>query len=95
MCRHVDWSDMFYITFKLINHHFFYQVLGNGELTTKLTVKAGAFSESAKAKLAAAGSTMVDVPGRKKWLSASVQARKARADDYFAKKRASDSWVEK
>ena len=31
------------------------KVLGNGELTKKLTVKAAAFSESAKAKIEAAG----------------------------------------
>ena len=31
------------------------KVLGNGELTKKLTVKANAFSESAKAKIEAAG----------------------------------------
>ncbi|MBQ6698093.1 MAG: 50S ribosomal protein L15, partial [Oscillospiraceae bacterium] len=31
------------------------RVLGNGELTKKLTVKANAFSESAKAKIEAAG----------------------------------------
>ena len=31
------------------------KVLGNGELTKKLTVKASAFSESAKAKIEAAG----------------------------------------
>ena len=32
-----------------------YKVLGNGELTKNLTVKAAAFSESAKAKIEAAG----------------------------------------
>ena len=31
------------------------KILGNGELTKKLTVKAAAFSESAKAKIEAAG----------------------------------------
>lgn len=31
------------------------KILGNGELTKKLTVKANAFSESAKAKIEAAG----------------------------------------
>ena len=31
------------------------KILGNGELTKKLTVKASAFSESAKAKIEAAG----------------------------------------
>ena len=32
-----------------------FKVLGNGELTKSLTVKANAFSESAKAKIEAAG----------------------------------------
>ena len=32
-----------------------FKVLGNGELTKNLTVKANAFSESAKAKIEAAG----------------------------------------
>ena len=31
------------------------KILGNGELTKKLTVKANAFSESAKAKIEALG----------------------------------------
>ena len=31
------------------------KILGNGEITKKLTVKASAFSESAKAKIEAAG----------------------------------------
>ena len=31
------------------------KVLGNGEISKKLTVKANAFSESAKAKIEAAG----------------------------------------
>ena len=34
---------------------FGFKVLGNGELTKKLTVKANAFSESAKSKIEAAG----------------------------------------
>ena len=33
------------------------KILGNGELTKKLTVKANAFSENAKAKIEAAGGT--------------------------------------
>ena len=33
------------------------KILGNGELTRKLSVKANAFSESAKAKIEAAGGT--------------------------------------
>ncbi len=34
-----------------------FKVLGTGELTKSLTIRAGAFSESAKAKIAAAGGT--------------------------------------
>ncbi len=34
------------------------KILGNGELSKKLTVKANAFSESAKAKIEAAGGTI-------------------------------------
>ena len=34
------------------------KILGNGEVTKKLTVKANAFSESAKAKIEAAGGTV-------------------------------------
>lgn len=70
------------------------KVLGEGELNTKLTIKAGAFSESAKLKLELGGSTLVDVPGRKKWVKPSVEKSKSRADEYFAKKRASPSWVD-
>ena len=33
------------------------KILGNGELTKKLTVKANAFSEAAKAKIEAVGGT--------------------------------------
>ena len=33
------------------------KILGNGELTKKLTVRVNAFSESAKAKIEAAGGT--------------------------------------
>ena len=34
------------------------KILGNGEVTKKLTVKANDFSESAKAKIEAAGGTV-------------------------------------
>ena len=36
------------------------KILGNGELTKKLTVKAQAFTKSAKAKIEAAGGTVID-----------------------------------
>lgn len=40
------------------------KVLGEGELTKKLTVSAHRFSGSAKAKIEAAGGTVVIVPGK-------------------------------
>lgn len=43
------------------------KVLGDGELSAGVTVKAVAFSESAKAKIEAAGGKVELVPGRKKW----------------------------
>ncbi|KAL3700358.1 hypothetical protein R1sor_018380 [Riccia sorocarpa] len=67
------------------------KILGDGELETKLTIKAGSFSASAREKLEAAGCTLVDVPGRKKWLPASYSKNQARADEYFAKKRGESS----
>lgn len=54
----------------------------------KLNVKARAFSASAKEKLEAAGCTLTELPGRKKWMKPSVLKNLARADEYFAKKRA-------
>lgn len=70
----------------LIILHF--QILGDGDLTVKLNIKAHAFSASAKAKLEAVGSTITVLPGRKKWVKPSVAKNLARADEYFAKKRA-------
>ena len=67
---------------------FGFQILAEGELTKKLTIKARAFSTSAKEKLEAAGCSLTEVPGRKKWIPASVVKNLARADEYFAKKRA-------
>jgi ribosomal protein L15 len=40
------------------------KVLGNGELTTKLTVRAQKFSASAAAKIVAAGGTVVGLDSR-------------------------------
>eukprot|EP00250_Pteridium_aquilinum_P001087 c11296_g1_i1 orf=187-942(-) len=62
------------------------KILGDGELSTKVPVKAGAFSESAKAKLEATGCTLISVPGPKKWVKPSVAKHQARAVEYFAKK---------
>lgn len=54
----------------------------------KLNIKARAFSSSAKEKLEAAGCSITVLPGRKKWLKPSVIKNLARAEEYFAKKRA-------
>lgn len=43
------------------------KVLGEGELPKPLTIKAAAFSESAKASIAAAGGTPEVVPVKAKW----------------------------
>ncbi|XP_062110117.1 large ribosomal subunit protein uL15c [Humulus lupulus] len=64
------------------------KILGDGELSVKLNIKARAFSEQAKEKLEAAGCSLTVLPGRKKWVKPSVAKNLARADEYFAKKRA-------
>jgi len=64
------------------------KILGEGEVTVKLNIKARAFSTAAKEKLEAAGCTLTTLPGRKKWMKPSVIKNIARADEYFAKKRA-------
>ncbi|KAJ7943154.1 50S ribosomal protein L15 [Quillaja saponaria] len=64
------------------------KILGDGELSVKLNIKARAFSTSAKEKLEAAGCSLTVLPGRKKWVKPSVAKNLARADEYFAKKRA-------
>ncbi|KAF8100894.1 hypothetical protein N665_0214s0054 [Sinapis alba] len=64
------------------------KILGTGELSVKLNFKARAFSTSAKEKLEASGCTLTVLPGRKKWVKPSVAKNLARADEYFAKKRA-------
>ncbi|CAF2090374.1 hypothetical protein HID58_023925 [Brassica napus] len=64
------------------------KILGTGELNVKLNFKARAFSTSAKEKLEASGCTLTVLPGRKKWVKPSVAKNLARADEYFAKKRA-------
>ncbi|KAL4316157.1 hypothetical protein AHAS_Ahas15G0257000 [Arachis hypogaea] len=61
---------------------------GEGELSKKLTFKARAFSTSAKEKLESAGCSLTVLPGRKKWVKPSVAKNLARAEEYFAKKRA-------
>ncbi|KAL5828289.1 hypothetical protein ACOSQ4_020086 [Xanthoceras sorbifolium] len=64
------------------------KILADGELSVKLNFKARAFSASAKEKLEAAGCSLTVLPGRKKWVKPSVAKNLARADEYFAKKRA-------
>ncbi|KAL3510780.1 hypothetical protein ACH5RR_030181 [Cinchona calisaya] len=64
------------------------KILGDGELSVKLSFKARAFSASAKEKLEAAGCSLTVLPGRKKWVKPSVAKNLARAEEYFAKKRA-------
>lgn len=67
------------------------KVLGDGELTTKVTIRAAAFSASAKEKLEASGSTMEVIPGPKKFLPASVVKANERTAAFFAKKESSGS----
>ncbi|KAF7808879.1 50S ribosomal protein L15, chloroplastic [Senna tora] len=64
------------------------KVLGDGELSKKLTIKARAFSTAAKEKLETVGCSLTVLPGRKKWVKPSVAKNLARAEEYFAKKRA-------
>ncbi|CAM8879675.1 unnamed protein product [Rhodiola kirilowii] len=63
-------------------------ILGDGDLSIKLNFKARAFSTAAKEKLEAAGCTLTELPGRKKWMKPSVLKNIARAEEYFAKKKA-------
>lgn len=62
------------------------KILGDGDVSVKLNIKAGAFSASAKEKLEAAGCTLSLVPKRKKWLPQSYLKNQARAEEYFSKK---------
>uniref|UniRef100_A0A0C9RS47 TSA: Wollemia nobilis Ref_Wollemi_Transcript_15620_1046 transcribed RNA sequence n=1 Tax=Wollemia nobilis TaxID=56998 RepID=A0A0C9RS47_9CONI len=66
------------------------KILGDGEISKKLTIKARAFSASAKVKLESAGCTLITLPGRKKWVKPSVAKNLVRAEEYFAKKRAQE-----
>ncbi|XP_030439659.1 50S ribosomal protein L15, chloroplastic-like [Syzygium oleosum] len=67
------------------------KILGDGELSVKLNVKARAFSAAAKEKLEAAGCSLTIMPGRKKWVKPSVAKNLARAEEYFAKKKAASA----
>lgn len=50
------------VSTKTINKNRPLKVLGDGDLTTKLTVEAHKFSASARQKIEAAGGTVVEVP---------------------------------
>ncbi|VAH88272.1 50S ribosomal protein L15, chloroplastic [Triticum urartu] len=63
------------------------KILGDGDLSVKLNIKAGAFSSAAKEKLEAAGCTLTVLPKRKKWLPAAYVKNQARAEEYFSKKK--------
>ncbi|KAJ0037305.1 hypothetical protein Pint_21963 [Pistacia integerrima] len=69
-------------------HYQVLSILGDGELSVKLNFKARAFSTAAKEKLEAAGCSLTVLPGRKKWVKPSVAKNLARAEEYFAKKKA-------
>ncbi|PKA52365.1 50S ribosomal protein L15, chloroplastic [Apostasia shenzhenica] len=67
------------------------KILGDGDMSVKLSIKARSFSAAAKEKLESAGCSLTVLPGRKKWLKPSVIKNLARADEYFAKKKSSSS----
>nr|CAB3496646.1 unnamed protein product [Digitaria exilis] len=69
------------------NAHWVAEILGDGDVSVKLNIKAGAFSASAKEKLEAAGCNLTLLPKRKKWLSQNYLKNQARAEEYFAKKK--------
>lgn len=51
------------------------KVLGTGELTTKLVIKATAFSASAREKIEASGSQIVELPAKITWTRKAHEAR--------------------
>ncbi len=63
------------------------QVLGDGDLAFKLTIKAAKFSTSAKEKIQAAGGEAVEVPQKAKWTRA-LHKRKVAAAAAAAPKKA-------
>jgi large subunit ribosomal protein L15 len=56
------------------------KVLGMGELKTPLTIKATAFSQSAKEKIAGAGGKIIEVPQKAKWLRVRTWQPEAEAE---------------
>lgn len=67
------------------------QVLGDGDLSVALTIKAVSFSASAKEKIEKAGGTAVEIPGRIKWTRAIGRQRTAEKAAASPKKGASSS----
>lgn len=63
------------------------QVLGDGNLRLKLTIKAAKFSTSAKEKIQAAGGEAVEVPQKPTWTRA-LHRRKVAAAAAAAPKKA-------
>lgn len=55
------------------------KILGNGELTKKVTIKAHRFSESAAKKIEAAGSKMEVLPGKKELVKFQKKEKKVEA----------------
>ena len=55
------------------------RILGNGELTKKLTVKASHFSKSATEKITAKGGTVELIPGPKKPVKNKMKPKKAKS----------------
>lgn len=85
----LQWEPIFSLFFFISNFYVsWFKILGDGELSLKLNIKARSFSVSAKEKLEAAGCSLTVLPGRKKWVKPSVAKNIARANEYFAKKRA-------
>lgn len=56
------------------------KVLGMGELKTPLTIKATAFSQSAKEKIEGAGGKIIEVPQKAKWLRVRTWQPEAEAE---------------
>ena len=62
------------------------QVLGSGKLTKALTIKAAAFSETAKAAIEAAGGSVEIIPQQAKWTRKAYRKAKAENPDYEAER---------
>ena len=63
------------------------KILGDGDLTSPLTIKAELFSSSAKRKIKKAGGTIVETPKKIKWTRAIGRRRaKAKAEEELKEK---------